>query len=118
MRILVVDDDVRLCSVLERGLTEEGYAVDVAHDGEEGEYLAEAHPYDLVILDVMMPKLDGLSVCRNLRAAANSAPVLIVYIGWYNAHRLHRSLKGRTPLEVLDEYNQQQTAARATVAST
>jgi transposase InsO family protein len=43
---------------------------------------------------------------------------LVVYIGWYNAHRLHRALNGRTPLEVLDEYNQQQTAARATVAST
>ncbi len=59
MRILVVDDDVRLCAVLLRGLTEEGYAVDVAHDGEEGQYLAEVHPYDLIVLDIMMPKADG-----------------------------------------------------------
>ena len=78
MRILVVDDDVRLCAVLARGLTEEGYAVDVAHDGEEGQYLAEVHPYDLIVLDIMMPKADGLTVCRNLRASANSAPILML----------------------------------------
>jgi DNA-binding response OmpR family regulator len=78
MRILVVDDDVRLCSVLERGLAEEGYAVDVAHDGEEGRYMAESHAYDLIVLDVMMPKQDGFSVCRALRAGSNSAPILML----------------------------------------
>ncbi len=78
MRILVVDDDLRLCSVLERGLTEEGYAVDVARDGEEGQYFAETQPYDAVILDVMMPKRDGFAVCRNLRAGGNETPILML----------------------------------------
>jgi DNA-binding response OmpR family regulator len=78
MRVLIVDDDVRLCSVLERGLAEEGYAVDVAHDGEEGQYMAETHEYDLIVLDVMMPKQDGFSVCRTLRAGSNTAPILML----------------------------------------
>jgi len=78
MRILVVDDDVRLCSVIDRGLTEEGYAVDTAHDGEEGQYYAEIKDYDLVILDIMMPKLDGLGVCRNLREAQRDVPILML----------------------------------------
>jgi DNA-binding response OmpR family regulator len=54
MRILVVDDDRRLCAVIKRGLLEEAYAVDLAYDGEEGEYLAEVNPYDLIILDIML----------------------------------------------------------------
>ncbi len=78
MRILVVDDDVRLRSVIERGLTEEGYAVDGAPDGEEGQYLAEINEYDLVVLDIMMPKVDGLSVCRNLREAQSDVPILML----------------------------------------
>ena len=78
MRVLVVDDDVRLCSVVRRGLTEEGYAVDVAHDGEEGQYLIEINEYDLVVLDIMMPKLDGVEVCRRLRAASKDTPVLML----------------------------------------
>jgi DNA-binding response OmpR family regulator len=78
MRILVVDDDMRLCSVIARGLTEEGYAVDAAHDGEEGQYLAEINNYDLVILDVMMPKLDGIAVCRNLRTQGNESTILML----------------------------------------
>ncbi len=78
MRILVVDDDVRLCSVIERGLTEEGYAVDTTNDGEEGQYFAEINDYDLVVLDVMMPKVDGLTVCRNLREAQRDVPILML----------------------------------------
>ncbi len=78
MRILVVDDDVRLCSVIKRGLTEEGYAVDVAHDGEEGQHFAEINDYDLVILDIMMPKIDGVTVCRNLRGARSDVPILML----------------------------------------
>lgn len=78
MRILVVDDDVRLCSVISRGLTEEGYAVDMAHDGEEGQYLAEINDYDLVILDVMMPKIDGVTVCRHLREQRNESTILML----------------------------------------
>ena len=78
MRILVVDDDIRLCSVIERGLTEEGYAVDSANDGEEGQYLAEINDYDLVILDIMMPKIDGVTVCRNLREGGYESPILML----------------------------------------
>ena len=78
MRILVVDDDVRLCSVVARGLTEEGYAVDTANDGGEGQYLAEINAYDLVILDVMMPKADGVTVCRNLREQNNESTILML----------------------------------------
>jgi hypothetical protein len=66
MRILVVDDDRRLCGIVKRGLLEEAYAVDVAHDGEDGEDLAEVNPYDLIILDVMMPKKDGVEVCNTI----------------------------------------------------
>ena len=78
MRILVVDDDRRLCSVIQRGLTEEAYAVDVAYDGEEGEYLAWINPYDLIILDIMMPKKDGIKVCRSLRANSINTPILML----------------------------------------
>ena len=78
MRVLVVDDDVRLAAVVDRGLTEEGYSIDVAHDGEEAQYLAEIHAYDLIILDVMMPGIDGLTVCRSLRDAGLETPILML----------------------------------------
>jgi DNA-binding response OmpR family regulator len=78
MRILVVDDDRRLCSVVRRGLIEEAYAVDVAYDGEEGEYMAAVNPYDLVILDIMMPKKDGIEVCEELRVKGINTPILML----------------------------------------
>jgi DNA-binding response OmpR family regulator len=78
VRILLVDDDVRLCAVIERGLREEGYAVDISHDGEEGQYLAEINDYDLILLDVMMPKADGVTVCRNLREEGCQTPILML----------------------------------------
>lgn len=78
MRILVVDDDVRLRSVVSRGLAEEGYAVDTARDGEEAQYLAGINEYDLVLLDIMMPKMDGLTVCKALRASQQEVPVLML----------------------------------------
>ena len=78
MRILVVDDDRRLCSIIRRGLQEEAYAVDAAYDGEEGEYLAEINPYDLIILDIMMPKKDGIQVCRALRSKRVDSLVLML----------------------------------------
>ena len=78
MRILVVDDDRRLCSIVKRGLVEEAYLVDIAYDGEEGEYFAEVNSYDLVILDIMMPKKDGLEVCREIRAKKISTPILML----------------------------------------
>jgi DNA-binding response OmpR family regulator len=78
MRILVVDDDRRLCAVIRRGLLEEAYAVDLAYDGEEGEYLAEVNPYDLIILDIMLPNKDGIEVCRELRAKKIDTPILML----------------------------------------
>jgi DNA-binding response OmpR family regulator len=78
MRILVVDDDRRLCAVVKRGLLEEAYAVDLAYDGEEGEYLAEVNPYDLIILDIMLPNKDGIQVCRELRAKKVNTPILML----------------------------------------
>jgi len=78
MRVLVVEDERKMASVLRRGLQEQGYAVDVAHDGEEALALAEADAYDLVVLDVMLPEIDGLTVCRRLRARHRNMPVLML----------------------------------------
>ncbi len=78
MRILVVDDDRRLCAIIKRGLLEEAYAVDLAYDGEEGEYLAEVNPYDLIILDIMLPNKDGIEVCQELRAKKINTPILML----------------------------------------
>jgi DNA-binding response OmpR family regulator len=78
MRILVVEDEHKLASVLKRGLEEHGYAVDVAFDGDDGLALATAAPYDLIVLDVMLPKLDGLSLCNQLRARNMHMPVLML----------------------------------------
>jgi DNA-binding response OmpR family regulator len=78
MRILVVDDDRRLCGVIKRGLVEEGYAVDLAYDGEDGEYLGEVNPYDVIILDIMLPNKDGIQVCRELRARKVTTPIIML----------------------------------------
>lgn len=78
MRILVVEDEHRLAAVLKQGLTEQGYAVDLAHDGEEGLGLAELEPYDLLVLDVMLPGLDGYTLCRRLRAQGRHMPILML----------------------------------------
>jgi DNA-binding response OmpR family regulator len=78
MRILVVEDEHKLTAVLQRGLQEHGYGVDVAYDGVEGLALAEAAPYDLVVLDVMLPQRDGYAVCRELRAHGRNVPVLML----------------------------------------
>ncbi|MFO8100786.1 MAG: response regulator transcription factor [Dehalococcoidia bacterium] len=78
MRILVVDDDRRLCGIIKRGLMEEAYSVDLVYDGEEAAYLALINPYDLIVLDIMMPKKDGLEVCRELRANEVNVPILML----------------------------------------
>jgi heavy metal response regulator len=78
MRILVVEDERRLCNIIKRGLLEEGYAVDTAYDGEDGEYLAETNPYDLIILDIMLPKKDGIEICGELRLKRVNMPVLML----------------------------------------
>jgi DNA-binding response OmpR family regulator len=78
MRVLVVEDSRRLAGIIKRGLLEEGYAVDNAYDGEEAEFMAETTPFDLLVLDIMLPKKDGLAVCRDLRAKNVHAPILML----------------------------------------
>lgn len=78
MRILVIEDDNRIASFIRRGLREEQYTVDVAADGEAGLYLAQTNDYDLLILDLMLPKRPGLEVLRTLRAEHTTTPVLIL----------------------------------------
>ena len=78
MRVLVVEDSRRLAGIIKRGLLEEGYAVDNAFDGEEAEFMAASTPFDLIILDIMLPKKDGLSVCRDLRAKNVHTPILML----------------------------------------
>jgi heavy metal response regulator len=78
MRVLVVEDELRVRSFVERGLREAGFAVDVAVDGEDGLRLALVNPYDVIVLDLMLPKRDGLSVLRELRSAGRATPVLVL----------------------------------------
>jgi two-component system copper resistance phosphate regulon response regulator CusR len=78
MRILVVEDEHKIAQALKDGLEQESYAVDVAYDGEAGLNTALSDDYDLIILDVMLPKLNGFEVCQKLRAATNHTPVLML----------------------------------------
>jgi DNA-binding response OmpR family regulator len=78
MRILIVEDDKKLSSLLKRGLTEQGYAVDQVFTGEEGETLISDTPYDLVILDIILPGKDGLAVCQSLRQKKINALILML----------------------------------------
>lgn len=78
MRILVVEDDRSLREQLQAALTDVGYAVDVADNGEDGQFMGETEPYDLAILDLGLPQVDGLTILRGWRAAGNMMPVLIL----------------------------------------
>jgi two-component system OmpR family response regulator len=78
VRVLVVEDSAAMASVIRRGLVEEGFAVDVAPDGSEGLWMALEWDYDLIVLDAMLPGLDGFEVCRRLRAGQRWAPVLML----------------------------------------
>src|SRR3954462_69252 len=78
MRLLIVEDEKRLALSLAKGLTAEGYAVDVVHDGREGLHRATEGSYDLVILDIMLPGLNGYRVCAALRAAGHEVPILML----------------------------------------
>jgi DNA-binding response OmpR family regulator len=78
MRILLVEDNRRLNNSLRMSLVDDGYAVDPAFDGQEGEELAELTPYDAIILDIMLPKKDGLEVCRNLRKNRINTPIIML----------------------------------------
>ncbi|HEV2371763.1 MAG TPA: response regulator transcription factor [Streptosporangiaceae bacterium] len=78
MRVLVVEDERRLAAAMRRGLQAEGFAVDLAHDGEDGLHQARHGGYDAVVLDLMLPKLSGYRVCQQLRAEENWVPILIL----------------------------------------
>ena len=78
MRVLIVEDHVKMASLIRRGLRKEGMAVDVVGDGEEGVARAEATEYDAIILDVMLPGIDGFEVCRRLRADGVWSPILML----------------------------------------
>ncbi|MEJ0009831.1 MAG: response regulator transcription factor [Alphaproteobacteria bacterium] len=78
MRILVVEDDPEVNLYISKGLREHGHTVDIAHDGRDGLFLASTERYDVIVLDRMLPQLEGLKVVRNLRANENATPVLIL----------------------------------------
>jgi DNA-binding response OmpR family regulator len=78
MRVLVVEDDELLSRSLQRGLQADGYSVDVAPDGREGLYLAQENTYDAMILDILLPGMNGYQVCRELRKAGSDLPVLML----------------------------------------
>jgi DNA-binding response OmpR family regulator len=78
MRVLVVEDERKISAYVKRGLEEQGYAVDAVYTGQEALDWAEAAPYDLIVLDILLPQMDGLSVCRELRRRGLRTPVLML----------------------------------------
>lgn len=78
MRILVIEDEKKILSFVRKGLVEQGYVVDVSSNGDEGMILAETRPYDAIVLDIMLPGRDGLSILRLLRKKKNKVPVIIM----------------------------------------
>jgi len=78
MRVLVVEDERKISTYVKRGLEEQGYAVDTAFTGREALDWAEAAPYDMIILDILLPEIDGLTVCRELRKRDNRTPILML----------------------------------------
>ena len=78
MRVLLVEDEVRIADFISRGLAEQGYAVDVAYEGDEALHWPDVADFDVIILDVMLPKLDGIEVCRTLRTRGVRTPILML----------------------------------------
>ena len=78
MRILVIEDEKKVAEFISNGLNEEGYAVDIAHDGDQGYFLATTNEYDAILLDIMLPKMDGITLCTNLRGEENHTPILML----------------------------------------
>jgi DNA-binding response OmpR family regulator len=78
MRILMVEDEVGLAETIREGLTGEGFAVDVMHNGPDGLWAGTEHPYDVIVLDIMLPGLNGYEVCRQLRARQVWTPILML----------------------------------------
>ncbi|MBF0320232.1 MAG: response regulator transcription factor [Nitrospirae bacterium] len=78
MRVLVVEDEHRIANAIKKGLELEYYAVDIAYDGQQGFDLASGEDYDVIILDIMLPEMDGMAICRELRHAKNHTPILML----------------------------------------
>ncbi len=78
MRILIVEDEVKIALFIKRGLKEEGYAADIASDGEQGDFFLSSNDYDLIILDLMLPKMDGLTLCHKLRKEGKQTPIIML----------------------------------------
>jgi len=78
MRILVIEDEKKIAGFIKRGLKEEGYAVDTAADGDEGYGLASVNDYDLILLDIMLPKCDGVTLCKKLRTDKIETPIIML----------------------------------------
>ncbi len=78
MRILLVEDEKDLAAIVKQGLEEDGYIVETAHDGEEGLYMAESFPADAIILDIMLPVMDGLTILKTIRKKGITTPVLLL----------------------------------------
>ncbi|UBU13573.1 response regulator transcription factor [Nonomuraea gerenzanensis] len=78
MRVLLVEDEERLADLVKGGLAGEGFAVDVAHDGRDGLWMATENAYDVIVLDVMLPRLNGYAVCARLREAGDWTPIMML----------------------------------------
>jgi heavy metal response regulator len=78
MRILIIEDEKKVADFIKRGLKEEGYSVDVSYDGEEGHFQASTNEYDVIILDLMLPKIDGVSLCKKVRQEKITTPILML----------------------------------------
>ncbi|WP_234122014.1 response regulator transcription factor [Clostridium hydrogenum] len=78
MHLLIVEDDKDLCDILKKGLKKYDYSCDISYDGEEGLYNAEINEYDAIILDINLPKMDGICVCRHIRSKGIDTPVLML----------------------------------------
>jgi len=78
MKILIIEDEKKLAQLMKKGLEENSFTVDISFDGEEGKHLAESWPYDAILLDIMLPGIDGLEILKSLRAQEIDVPVLII----------------------------------------
>jgi DNA-binding response OmpR family regulator len=78
MKILVIEDEHKIANSLKKGFEQESYATDVAYDGEEGYDLAFSEEYDVIVLDLMLPKMDGMEICKKLRGAGKQTPIIML----------------------------------------
>lgn len=78
MRILVIEDEKKVAEFIRNGLAEEGYAVDTAYEGDQGYFLAATNDYDAILLDILLPKMDGITLCTKLKSEGNQTPILML----------------------------------------